>query len=121
MSRRAATGVAVAIGAGIPAGWFQYTFGREDFGNLPTGLVVVMVAAWVAFGFTVRRWSAVAIAVLTGLCMLVAMQLLEGPPPGDAGPTGAILLVVLLPGVAACVAAGVLLHRAMRKRDARIS
>jgi NADH:ubiquinone oxidoreductase subunit K len=73
----------------------------------------------VAFGFAVQRWRAVPVAVGLGLIMLVVAQLLEGSGTGESGPTGALLLIVFLPIVAACVAAGVALAITWKRRGRR--
>jgi len=106
----------VVVGAGIPAVWLWHTSGRQDVGDLPLELSALMVGAWVAFGLAVGRWWAVAAAPALGLGMLAVAQVVEGPGAGDTGPTGPLLHMVLLPAVAACVAAGVLVERVLRGR-----
>lgn len=110
----------LVAGVGIPAVRLEQTADQQNFGNLPTGWAIIMVAAWVAFGYFYVRRGAVSIAMLLGVLLLVLVEV-RFPTQPDSGPAGTVSLAVFLPIVAFAVAIGIALRTITRRARARHS
>jgi hypothetical protein len=111
------------LGAALPMIWIIDTYNEIDSGNMPTWMVLGMVAGWFSFGYEWGRWRALAVASAITVVLLLAVDVVA-ELSGDGSRSGefqvpALFFVVLLPAVWIPMSLGVLARRRLRRASDR--